>query len=85
MVADAVPWIPDAIYSAWRWTPPQMRERLYERTLKIVQSWESRQQHIENLEAVLQHEEERLEEMKKENDRHLETVRQALEQLKLAV
>jgi hypothetical protein len=33
----------------------------------------------------MQHGEEKLEEMKKENDQHLETVQQALEVLKLAI
>jgi len=85
MVADSVPWIPDAIYSAWRWTPPEMREQIYERTMKIVQSWESQREEVKNLEAVLRHGEEKFEELKQENDNFLETARQRLELLKLGV
>ena len=85
MVADSVPWIPDAIYSAWRWTPSKMREQIYERTMKIVQSWESQREEVKNLEAVLRHGEEKFEELKQENDNFLETARQRLELLKLGV
>jgi hypothetical protein len=85
MVADSVPWIPNAIYSAWRWTPPHMREQVYETTMKIMQSWESQREEVENLEAVLRHGEEEFEEVKRKNDKSLETAWQGLELLKLAI
>jgi uncharacterized protein YlxW (UPF0749 family) len=62
-----------------------MRELVYERTMKIVQSWESQREEVENLEAVLRHGEENFEEVKQRNDRTLETAQQGLEVLKLAV
>lgn len=62
-----------------------MREQIYERTMKIVQSWESQREEVKNLEAVLRHGEEKFEELKQENDNFLETARQRLELLKLGV
>jgi len=62
-----------------------MREQIYERTMKIVQSWKSQQEEVKNLEAVLWHEEEIFEELKQENDNFLETAQQRLELLKLGV
>ena len=64
---------------------PKTRERLYGMTMKIMQSMDAKQEHIENMEELLQNLEKDLERIKQRNDESLATTRQILELTKLVV
>jgi Skp family chaperone for outer membrane proteins len=83
MVADSVPWLPDAIYSAWRWTQPEMREDAYENTRKIIQNVEALKEHLANLEAVIKSLEDSLDKIKTKNEASLQAKRQLLEMMRM--